>query len=339
MKSQFSFKINLKLLVVIMSCVWDRDAAGRNYLIPDQVHQRLCNGGRVVLPNGKTRLITKDNQVVHVQKNAKYHRDVQFLLNLIGTLTLKEFQHQIIQIRRLNNLQRFNRLITNSNGRVNDIWKLIITFLDPTAKVCLYLSCNFFRGWLNPDFKNFSLNTVRDGHLNLFLWSKFPLPRDRPELCEAAATRGHEAILFKLYDLKFPLGISYFNLMNNGHKEILKKYPAKEEINSRVVFEYYASKGDYEMFVWCYHNLNGMGPFTTDLAAKGGSIKILQILRKCQMLSFGNIYLGAIEGEHIHVLEWLKSINYPICSEACQYAIKHKKYKSLEWLRNNDFPE
>ncbi|MFN4174286.1 MAG: hypothetical protein ACK4HV_04185, partial [Parachlamydiaceae bacterium] len=162
-----------------MSCVWVRDAEGRNYILPERGYERLCKKGMVLLPTGKAVLVTRDKKAIFIDKQARYPADMQAIFERIRELRFREVQQSVAEIKEKNNAIYLRRLVTDRLGRADDIWTRIISYLDPSAVVCLYLAVKFFHPLLKPDFKNFSLNCVKDGHLNLFQWSKFPLPRDK----------------------------------------------------------------------------------------------------------------------------------------------------------------
>lgn len=172
-----------------MSCVWVNDAEGRNYILPEKGYQRLCKRGMVLLPTGKAVLVTSDNKPIFIDKQARYPADMQAIFEKIRGLRLKQVQQKVVENNGKNNAILLNGLVTDRLGRADDIWTNVIRYLDPSSIVCLYLAVKFFQARLNPDFKNFNLNCIRDGHYNLFLWSKFPLPEYSHVLCEEAAKR------------------------------------------------------------------------------------------------------------------------------------------------------
>jgi len=321
-----------------MSCVWVNDAEGRNYILPEKSYQRLCNKGMVLLPKGKAVLVTSDKKAIFIDKQARYPADMQAIFEKIRGLRIKEVQRKVAENNGKNNAVLLNGLVTDRIGRADDIWTKVIGYLEPSAAACLFLAVKFFHGRLNPDFKNFSLNCVKDGHLNLFLWSKFPLPQIRNTLCEEAAKKGYEDILKALHRAGYPLGNALYEAAVNGHENLVLNFPFERISYCQHVFNYYAKKGNVKMFSFCLEKSNQVGPFVAFFAAEAGSIEILKILKDKGFLNRGNVYEGAIRGDRIAVLEWLKSIDYPKCNAAKKYAQETNKSHILDWLKKNDFP-
>lgn len=322
-----------------MSCVWVNDAEGRNYILPEKGYQRLCNRGMVLLPTGKAVLVTSDKKAIFIDKQARYPADMQAIFERIRELRLKQVQQKVAENNGKNNAIYLRRLVTNRLGRADDIWTKVISYLDASSVVCLYLAVKFFHARLKPDFKNFSLNCVKDGHLNLFQWSKFPLPKERHTLCEEAAKKGHLEIFQALWREKYPLGRSLYYAAVNGHDQFVLNMPFNPGMICEHVFAHYAKMGNVKMFSWCALKKYSLGPSIAFYAAQGGSIEILKVLLDRGYISSGNVYKGAIRGGHIKVLEWLKSIGHPISDKAIRYAEKENKPDIVDWLKKNGFPD
>lgn len=291
----------------MLACYFYKDSKGRTYYIPEcTIQDYKKNSTSHVLPQGVKKFYTKDHYVVYFQHPFQYPFYVQKLQQVLFNFTFSDFQKEIANSHKTLNRATFRLPI--------DVYRHIGTFLDKSGRACLSLTCSFFKMIIEkPDLKNLSVNALKERHLKVFLWSrKFNPLQHTEKACYIAAKTNNLPLLIKLHELGYPLRhkILYKAL---PHFPIVKWVQGKCSIvDYSCVFEHATATGNEKMFEWAKITFGNIkGHYLAQNAAHSGSIVMLQALTAADKLSDSCPYRGAVNGDQLHVLEWLKLIGLP----------------------------
>ena len=308
------------------ACYFYNDAKGRTYYLPETTIQKYKKDSRRhIFPQGVKKAYTCDHYVLYFQHPYEYPPYAKALIARMGQLTFAEVKREILLAH-----SKCNATVLNIP---RDIFKYLLVFLDKSTLACLHLSCRFFQTRIveKPDLKNLSLNAIRENHWKLFLWSReFNLPKKSKNLLYAAAETQNLNILIKLHNLGYPL---HRNIMSSAVTSLpmLKWVAERCKHDHTRIFEYATFTGNVEMFDWAKKRYGTVvGHKLAYFAAKNGKIPMLQSIEAAHLLGNSCPYQGAIDGDKLHVLKWLKQIEY-----SPPYLLYCKKPHLAEWIRSN----
>jgi len=152
-----------------------------------------------------------------------------------------------------------------------------------------------------------------------------------------ATEKGYTNILIwieKLVDIKFYSDSIITNASRYGHLDIIKRY--EEYITPGTIISPACFGGQLHVLKWLdetnyYKSWKYQDSACTAAAGEGHLEVVKWLVEKLCPIS-RNAFIGALLGEHIHVLDWLYFINHDYFGG--REATKQRKLKSLKWLHS-----